>query len=89
MQDGARTFMTSGRTRTASCAEECKWVTDSWHALLRQVIIKAFKKVGLKTAATELSDSEAMEDTDELFVESDILDLFYSDSPKRSDFDVF
>lgn len=70
----------------AFCVGVCKWV-DSWLAIQCQVVVNGFTKAKLKIAATEVSDSKCEEDTDELFLESDMFYLFCSYSPGESDFD--
>lgn len=53
----------------ASCVH--KWVADSWHAILSQVVVN-----GWKNAPVAMSHSEGNEDADAAFMKFDVLDLF-------------
>lgn len=90
MQDGSHTYTKTGRMRRATYADVCKWVMESWNAIPCRVVVNGFAKAGLKSSGQELSDAEcdSAEDTDDTIIDSQMIDLFCSDSPD-SDYDGF
>lgn len=54
-----------------------------------QEVVNSFTKAGLEIIAAEVLNPAGNEDTHELFVESGMLELLYSNRPGGSDFDGF
>lgn len=93
MSEDDHSYTATGKIRRASYETISQWIVDSWAAVRKTTIIKAFEESGIidsppNDSNDDDSEDEAADSADENIVGEDILRLFETDS-EDSDFEGF